>query len=318
MALFDALYPALDWPAVRAQWPHSGHSVFVRTPGMRWHVQRMGDGPVALLLHGTGASTHSWRDVMPLLAQRFSVVAIDLPGHGFSSPMEPGPPSLPRVASAVLALMAQLQLSPVLWVGHSAGAAIAAQCCIDTLSQSPQAAADLRVVGCNPAWLPLTGPSQWLFPMAAWLIGHNPLAGWLAARRAAQTGAVERLLASTGSALDAAGLEGYRYLLSQPAHVRGVLDLMAAWNLNRFAQHLSALRCPVLMQIGEADRTVPPQQAIDALAWLPHAHIQRWASLGHLAHEQAPQASVQALLAWLDSTKGAVETHIGGVEGAGD
>ena len=316
MALLDTLYPALDWSAQRGQWPHSAHSVFVRTPGMRWHVQRMGDGPVAVLLHGTGAATHTWRDIMPLLAARFSVVAIDLPGHGFSSALTPGPPSLPRVAAAVAALMAQLHVEPTLWIGHSAGAAIAAQCCIDLLASQPERAASLRVVGCNPAWLPLSGPAQWLFPLAAWLIGHNPLAGWLAARRAAQAGAVERLLASTGSSLDAAGLRGYRYLLSQPAHVRGVLDLMAAWNLHRLAQQLPLLRCPVLMQIGEADRTVPPAQAQAALASLPHAQIQRLAGLGHLAHEQAPQASVQALLAWLDSAEGAVERDVGLVQSA--
>ena len=317
MALWDALYPAPDWAAVRAQWPHSTHSVFVRTPGMRWHVQRRGDGPVAVLLHGTGASTHTWRDVLPLLAQRYSVVAIDLPGHGFSSAFETGTPTLPRVADAVRDLMTQLRVVPELWIGHSAGAAIAAQCCIDVLAAAPERRSSLRVVGCNPAWLPLNGPAQWLFPLAAWLIGHNPLAGWLAARRAAQPGAVERLLASTGSTLDEAGLNGYRYLLSQPAHVRGVLDLMAAWNLNRLSQQLPALRCPVLMQIGEADRTVPPAQAQAALACLPQAQIQRMAGLGHLAHEQAPQASVQAMLAWIDSAEGTVEGDVGLVQNAG-
>ena len=317
MALWDALYPALDWSTMRGQWPHSAHSVFVRTPGMRWHVQRMGEGPVALLLHGTGASTHTWRDILPLLASRYSVVAIDLPGHGFSSALEAGAPTLPRVASSVLDLMAQLRIAPDLWIGHSAGAAIAAQCCIQVMAAAPERRPRLRVVGCNPAWLPLHGPAQWLFPLAAWLIGHNPLAGWLAARRATQPGAVERLLATTGSTLDEAGLHGYRYLLSQPAHVRGVLDLMAAWNLNRFAQRLQALRCPVLMQIGENDQTVPPQQAQDAQRWLPHAHIQRFSGLGHLAHEQAPQASVQALLAWIDSAEGAVQVDVGTVQSTG-
>ena len=83
--MFDSLYPALDWLAMHNRWPHASCSQFVRSAHMRWHVQTMGSGPVALLLHGTGASTHSWRNVMPLLAQRFQVVALDLPGHGFSS-----------------------------------------------------------------------------------------------------------------------------------------------------------------------------------------------------------------------------------------
>ena len=44
----------------------------------------MGDGPDLLLLHGSGAATHSWRDLAPLLARDFRVIAPDLPGHGFT------------------------------------------------------------------------------------------------------------------------------------------------------------------------------------------------------------------------------------------
>ena len=44
----------------------------------------MGEGPDIVLLHGTGASTHSWRALIPLLAERYRVTAIDLPGHGFT------------------------------------------------------------------------------------------------------------------------------------------------------------------------------------------------------------------------------------------
>ncbi|MBL6430924.1 MAG: alpha/beta fold hydrolase [Alphaproteobacteria bacterium] len=46
----------------------------------------MGDAraPALLLVHGTAASTHSFRDLMPRLSARFRVIAIDLPGHGFT------------------------------------------------------------------------------------------------------------------------------------------------------------------------------------------------------------------------------------------
>ena len=67
-------------------WPNQASSRFVRAGGFGWHVQVMGpaDGPVLLMLHGTAAATHSWRDLAPLLARRFTVVAPDLPGHGFT------------------------------------------------------------------------------------------------------------------------------------------------------------------------------------------------------------------------------------------
>ena len=44
----------------------------------------MGQGPVVLLIHGTGAASHSWRGLAPLLASDFTLIAPDLPGHGFT------------------------------------------------------------------------------------------------------------------------------------------------------------------------------------------------------------------------------------------
>ncbi|MFN5717015.1 MAG: alpha/beta fold hydrolase, partial [Bradyrhizobium sp.] len=74
----------LVWSRDGTDWPNRNASVFVEAAGIRWHVQRMGEGPSLLLIHGTGAATHSWRDMLPLLARHFSVVAPDLPGHGFT------------------------------------------------------------------------------------------------------------------------------------------------------------------------------------------------------------------------------------------
>jgi len=299
MSMLASLYPPLDWQAQRAQWPHSAHSTFVSTPAMRWHVQRMGEGPVLVLVHGTGASTHTWRDVMPLLAAHFHVVAVDLPGHGFSDPLRHGVASLPAVAQALRDVLTQLNLQPDVWMGHSAGAAIAARCSIDEVALDPARRAHLRLVAINPAWLPLSGASQWLFPLAAWLIELNPLSGWLAAKRASRPGVIDDLLASTGSRIDEAGLRGYRYLLSQPRHVRGVLQLMAAWDLHSFSRDLHRLTIPVRMQIGSQDRTISPAQAELARGHLPHAEVHYFAQLGHLLHEEAPASCVHDALAWL-------------------
>ncbi len=62
---------ALLWERDRGSWPNSGASRFVTAAGIRWHVQQMGSGPALLLVHGTGASTHSWREVLaPILPAR--------------------------------------------------------------------------------------------------------------------------------------------------------------------------------------------------------------------------------------------------------
>ena len=71
-------------------WPNAAHSQFVRAAGLDWHVQIMGSGPTLLLLHGTGAATHSWRDLMPFLAEHFTLVVAPI-CPATASPRRPPP-----------------------------------------------------------------------------------------------------------------------------------------------------------------------------------------------------------------------------------
>ena len=102
---------APSWERDGRDWPNRAFSRFVEAGGLRWHVQVMGQGPVALLLHGTGASTHSFRDLAPLLARQFTVVAPDLPGHGFTAvPSSQEGYTLPGVSAGIGALLDVLGL----------------------------------------------------------------------------------------------------------------------------------------------------------------------------------------------------------------
>ena len=67
----------LDWARDGSDWPNREASRFLRIGNIEWHVQVMGPAgaPALLLAHGTGASSHSFRDLMPLLAGDFRVVA---------------------------------------------------------------------------------------------------------------------------------------------------------------------------------------------------------------------------------------------------
>jgi len=56
-------------------------STSVKCGALTWHMETTGSGPICLLIHGTGASTHSWYKLAPLLAPHYTVVMMDLPGH---------------------------------------------------------------------------------------------------------------------------------------------------------------------------------------------------------------------------------------------
>ena len=291
----------LSWEHEGRGWPHREASSFVRAGGLQWHVQRMGAGPVALLLHGTGASTHSWRGVMPLLARHFSVVAIDLPGHAFTETPTAAQLSLPGMTVAVAALVEALALDLALVVGHSAGAAIGARLVLDG-GLAPQA-----LVSINGAFLPLAGWPGLIFPPVARLMAATPLAPQLFARRSWDRAAVEKLIGGTGSTLDAHGLELYATLVRDARHAAGALGMMARWDLRPLARDLARLRVPLALIVGANDKAVSPHEAQRVRALIPAttpSTLVRISGAGHLVHEERPAAVVQHVLAALGIEQG--------------
>jgi magnesium chelatase accessory protein len=278
-----------DWTREGREWPNRQASRFVLAAGLRWHVQVMGVGPPLLLLHGSGAATHSWRDLAPLLARDFAVVAPDLPGHGFTQTPRPEGSSLDGMAREVRGLLEALKLKPRFAVGHSAGAAIALRVGLDT------DLFDGGVISFNGALRPFPGAAGHIFPALAKLLFLNPLAIQMFAWRAGQPGAVNRLMEGTGSRIDPAGLRQYEALMRTTGHVDGALGMMAHWNLEPLRADLPRFSKPLTLVAAENDRAVPPAVAQETKALVPQAEIVVLPGLGHLAHEEAPQRAADII-----------------------
>ncbi|NEW86555.1 MULTISPECIES: alpha/beta fold hydrolase BchO [Rhodopseudomonas] len=274
----------LVWSRDGLDWPHREASRFVEAGGFRWHVQRMGSptAPAILLIHGTGAASHSWRGLAPLLAQHYQVVAPDLPGHGFTQSPRGHRMSLPGMATDLAALLRVLQVSPCLVVGHSAGAAILARMCLD-------GAIDPKILfSLNGAFLPYGGPAASFFSPLAKMLVMNPFVPSLFAWQAGHRGSVERLIGNTGSTIDPAGMKLYGKLVSSPHHVAAALRMMANWELEPLLKALPNLKPLLVLVAAEGDRAIPPSVAVKVREILPKAVIERIPALGHLAHEERP------------------------------
>ena len=85
-----------------------------------------GKGPALLLLHGIAGSSRTWRDVIPLLTDRFTVIAPDLMGHGLSE-KPVGDYSLGAFASGLRDLLEVLDVDRASVVGQSFGGGVAMQ-----------------------------------------------------------------------------------------------------------------------------------------------------------------------------------------------
>ena len=280
----------LNWDRDGRDWPNRHASRFLNISGQRWHVQVMGSGPGVLLIHGTGAATHSFRTLGSILAERFTVVIPDLPGHGFShAPPTMAGYQLPNVAHGIAALLRALDVQPRVVVGHSAGAAVAIRMVLDG------AIAPAGIISLNGALLPFPGMTNDFLGSAARFLASSSLTARMFTLFAGNRPSAERLLRSTGSRIDPEGTQLYARLTANPGHVHGALALMANWDLRPLARDLPRLAVPLILVTGSRDGMVPPSESFRVRSLVPKAELVSLRGLGHLAHEERP-ADIAALV----------------------
>lgn len=272
----------LDFDRDGADWPNHETSRFVRANGLRFHVQIAGKGPVMLLLHGTGASTHSWSGILPLLARHFTVIAPDLPGHGFTDDPGMSGLSITGMARAIRALLNELKLEPVHTIGHSAGAAVLIRMALD------RQIAPAGIISINGALQPFGGMAGQFFAPVARLLATLPIMTTMFAWRARDPRVIDDILRQTGSKLDAKGVAFYRRLAGNSEHIGAALGMMANWDLQTLERDLPRLATPLILVTGSRDEMVRPAVARAVKERLPTARVIELSGLGHLAHEENP------------------------------
>lgn len=245
-----------------------------------------------VLLHGAGGATQSWRGVFPALAKNYHVIAIDLPGQGFTENGARARCGLAQMAADILSLIQQEKWNPVAIVGHSAGAAIALQIALNSQVR--------HVIGINAALSNFRGVAGWLFPMMAKALAINPLSAKLFSATASAS-SVRNLIKGTGSTLDEAGEALYLRLTCDANHVDATLAMMAQWSLDGLTERLPDIQAKVDLIVANGDKAVPPSSSLEAAKLLPKASIHHVDSLGHLAHEEDPDLIVKLIRSCLQT-----------------
>jgi magnesium chelatase accessory protein len=280
----------LQWAQI-STWPNAELSRQVLCPPHRWHVQEAGTGDLILLLHGAGGATHSFRDMVPLLAQTHHVIALDLPGQGFTRLGARHRSGLRDTAEDIATLCAQEGWQPTAIVGHSAGAALALDLSRRVLSPRGQAP---KVIGINAALDNFKGLAGVLFPVMAKMLAAVPFTASLFAA-SAKPARVKALIRSTGSEIDSVGLDCYGALMSDRDHVDSTLMMMAHWSLNDLLASLPSVPAGTLLITGANDQTVPPDVSERAATRMPDARHISLHDYGHLLHEENPQLAVDMI-----------------------
>ena len=269
----------MRWPRDATNWPMREHSRHVLCKPHRWHVQEAGTGPTLLLIHGAGGATQSFRHLFPILAENHRVIAIDLPGQGFTQLGGRGRCGLDAMAEDLIKLLRQENISPDLIIGHSAGVPIALR--LTELGLRPT----LGITGINAALGNFKGVAGWLFPAMAKLLAATPFSAEMFCATTTPA-SVQKLITGTGSRLNPAGHELYLRLAQDTGHVGATLSMMAQWSLDDLLDRLTRQDLPITLIVGDNDKAVPPQTSHDAAAMLPNCNVMSLPGLGHLAHEE--------------------------------
>lgn len=279
-------------------WPNRQISRSITVGDLTWHMQISGKGPVILLLHGTGSSTHSWGELTPLLNQEAQVLSVDLPGHAFTLGASVDSLRLEQIASNLIALISELKMPwPTMVVGHSAGAPLA----LAFANQAPTK--PQIIIGLNPSLIP-PPPSytQFFGPMLGPVTKSATLASILA-KIAPLSGMTDRLLDSTNTNLPETNRNYYRRLFTSPEHVRGAMNFMASANINQVLSASSNLPSKLIWVIGESDQWVPElglQKIIRQ--YFPKSTVMHWQG-GHIMHEVETAKSADLILSELRQIK---------------
>jgi pimeloyl-ACP methyl ester carboxylesterase len=219
--------------------------------GTTLHYVRGGNGPAIILLHGFPADWYAYHQVMPLLAKKFTVVAVDLRGVGGSSATQGGYES-PNMAEDIRQLMHQLKLEQVYVVGHDIGGMVAyAFARLYPKETRGVMILDVPLPGIDPWEESIAGPGFWHIPFHQ---TPNLPEQFLAGRQAVY---IRYILDSDGLMLNRhfnnSDIAHYAASYSEPDHLRAGLGLYRAFPANgKFnAAQRSAIDVPLVWAAGE-------------------------------------------------------------------
>jgi pimeloyl-ACP methyl ester carboxylesterase len=277
-------------------------SQFIEINNVLVHYKRMGAGePTFILLHGFGASTFSWREVMAPLAEVGQVIAYDRPGFGLTErPLDwegVNPYSEEGNLIFLLGLLDTFGLERAILVGNSAGGTLATaftlaypervQALIEVDAAIYQTMPDSALL----TWLLNTPQMDHLGPLIARSLGGNRGTAFLESAWYDPT-----LMTANPEVMD-----GYRKPLQVENWDQALWEHTKATRPPGLAGRLDQITIPTLVISGAEDQIVPLANSQRLAEDIPHAVLVIIGQCGHLPQEECPQPFIQAVLDFIET-----------------
>jgi pimeloyl-ACP methyl ester carboxylesterase len=265
-------------------------SDMIEVAGTRLHVRDTGprEAPAVVLLHGFGASLHTWEPWASALETTHRVVRFDLPGSGLSEPDATGIYTEARNLELLAALLDRLGIAKAALVGNSVGGRIS-----------------WRFAAGHPdrvTKLVLVSPDGFASPGFEYGKPYDASVA-IEAMRFVLPAFVLRMSLAPAYGDPAAMTDDlarrYHDLMRAPGARAAMIARLRQTVLVDPAPLLARIAAPVLLVWGEKDAMIPVTNAQDYLRALGNARLVTFPDLGHVPHEEAPERTIVPVAAFL-------------------
>jgi pimeloyl-ACP methyl ester carboxylesterase len=265
-------------------------SQFLTLAGLTLHVRDTGPraAPVIVLLHGFGASLHTWDDWAETLSAEYRVIRYDQPGFGLTGADPTGDYSDARSLLVLTALLDHLGVAKAIVVGNSMGGRIA----WEFAAASPARVTKLVLISPDGFASPgIAYDKTTDVPAMVRMLPYTLPTAMLRMSMAPSYADPKRLSDTT--------LARYRDMMLAPGVRPAMIARMKQMVLHDPVARLRSIQAPTLLLWGEKDGMIPFANASDYVAAIPHAKLIALPTLGHVPQEESQAESLAAIRSFL-------------------
>ena len=262
---------------------HADYSRFTEVDGLRIHYQEFGEptAPTMILIHGYSASTFTWNNAAPKLAQQgFRVFVVDLIGFGFSEKPAWSDYTIDTQARMIVRFMNRVGVGRATLVGSSYGGAIALSVALDNAERVEK----LVLVGavCNDEVrkLPLTKLVTVPF------LGEVMTPLLTGSKRYVRARLKNSLNSASYHLIDESRIESIMLPLQAADSHRSLLMTLKNWRAERLERDAKNVKQPTLLVWGENDRVIPLRNGKRLYNSIPDSRLVVFKDCGHVPHEE--------------------------------
>lgn len=269
-------------------------SRFISLDGMNVHYRDVGKGEVILLIHGTGASLHTWEKWIDMLSPGYRVISFDLPGFGLTGPDPNHNYQISRYTAILDSLMVKLKVDSFHIAGNSLGGLVAWH----YTTQFPHKILTLNLI--DAAGLPQPGKK----PPFIFQLAKLPVLSTLLQKVTPKSIIKKSMLDvyKNDQLVTEKLIDRYFELSLREGNRTAFVKRMSQLNEKLVVGDLKNITAPVLIQWGKDDRWIPLANAFEFQKLIPKANLKIYDS-GHVPMEENPMETVKDYMIFLKNSK---------------